>query len=271
MVLINKNSTKLLMVIVWFVAISSGILLMFGCRINDNLEHVDLSNIKLIKNDTLTIGISPGFAPFESYEDGVIAGIDVDIAEMIAKDFNLNVEYKTIKYEALLNAVANNEVDMAISAINITQDRRKVVSFSTPYYSDEKILIAHNDSFKDMNYANQWLKSSNGKIACLNTSTAEDYIRKNYKNLQVKTYSSYLDINNAFNNNECDAALVYKSFFDVPVNSSLFSVMEIGDKEECAIAINKSNANLLKLINKELSQKNSDGTISDIISRWKNS
>lgn len=240
-----------------------------ACQANNNdVDLGDTSNLDLVEKGALTVGIAPGFAPFESYIDGKIQGIDVDIAEMIAKDLKLKTSYKTIKYENILDAVKRKEVDIAISAIDVTPEKKKLVSFSSPYYSDEKVLIAKNNSAINKNNVDQYLQNSNTKIACVKTSTAEDYINANYNQLKKHTYNTNKEILDALNNNECEVALVYKSVLDVYPDTGLTIVKKLADKDECAIAIEKSNTSLFQLINKDISIRNSDGTITKIINKW---
>lgn len=241
---------------------------MAACNNNNKLNLGDTSNLDLVKSGVLTVGISPGFAPFESYIDGSIQGIDVELAEMIAKDLNLSVDFKSMKYESLLSAINNKEIDVAISAINVTSDKKKFVAFTSPYYSDEKIFVAKSSSSINDKNIDQTLQEPNIKVACIKTSSAEDLLKSNYNNVARITFTTNKDIISSLNNDECGLALIYKSVLDVYKDANLKNVKSVGDNDECAIAIDKANTDLLKIINKDLSIRNSDGTISEIINRW---
>lgn len=76
--------------------------------------------------------------------DGQLSGFEIDIARRLAEDLlgDANaVELVPIANVDRLNAVIEDRVDMAIASITITEPRRRIISFSDPYYLDGTAFI----------------------------------------------------------------------------------------------------------------------------------
>lgn len=95
------------------------------------------------KKGVLVLGTDPTFAPFEfKGPDGQIQGFEIDIARAVAKDLGVKLEIRAVGFGSLMpQSVTSGRVDMAISAITITPERAKVVSFSGPYYRSAQVFI----------------------------------------------------------------------------------------------------------------------------------
>ncbi|WKN30240.1 transporter substrate-binding domain-containing protein [Porifericola rhodea] len=86
--------------------------------------------------DTITVGIKP-IVPFViDNADSVYSGISILFWEKVAEDLGIQYQYK--KYntlESLLDGVANKEVDLAVGAITITDERETRMDFTHAYFS----------------------------------------------------------------------------------------------------------------------------------------
>lgn len=229
----------------------------------------DISNIELIDQGKLKVGICPKFSPFEFEEKNKLVGYDIDIAEMIGNDLDLKVEYQKLQYEDLTNAIVNNEVDVAISAINIDPTKQEEINFSTPYYTDQKLFAVGNDSQINSDNLNTYLASNNTRIAFLKNSTSDDYVLKNLNNLQMVQCEDYKEIVDSISENKADICIAYQSFFNKDANA-LKIIKKIDNKDECAVALKKNKNNLYEAINKDLATRLYDGTIGSFIDKWFN-
>jgi polar amino acid transport system substrate-binding protein len=84
----------------------------------------------------ILIGVDPDYPPFE-YRDSVsgeVVGFDIDLAGMICDFHHWQYEFVALPFEDLIQAVKRGQVDMAVSAISITSERKTWVAFSDPYY-----------------------------------------------------------------------------------------------------------------------------------------
>ena len=79
------------------------------------------------------VGTDATYAPMEYMDDkGNIVGTDIDIIKALAKELDIEVEFKNYGWEPLFTAVSNEEVDFAVSSITITDERKETYDFSNP-------------------------------------------------------------------------------------------------------------------------------------------
>ncbi|EDX84388.1 Bacterial extracellular solute-binding protein, family 3 [Synechococcus sp. PCC 7335] len=84
-----------------------------------------------------------------------LSGFEIDIARKLAEDLLGDadaVELVPTRNVDRLDAVIENRVDVAIAALTITEPRRRIVSFSYPYYLDGTAFITRlpTDSAPDI-------------------------------------------------------------------------------------------------------------------------
>ena len=84
----------------------------------------------------LKVGISTDFPPFEYYENGELTGFDVDLIKHLAAFSGYEIEFREKPFDALFPAVLSGEVDCIISALTITEERRKNTPFTDPYITN---------------------------------------------------------------------------------------------------------------------------------------
>jgi len=91
----------------------------------------------------LTVAINATFPPFESVKEGTkdYQGVDIDIANYIGQKLGRKVEFSDMKFASLVPTLQSKRADLIISGISPTDERKKVVSFSKPYYFPMKAII----------------------------------------------------------------------------------------------------------------------------------
>ena len=83
----------------------------------------------------LTVGVNAEFFPFEYYEDEELKGFDIELMNRIGEKIGYEIKFVNMPFDKLIPAVNNGEIECAISAITVTEEREKVVDFTTPYIS----------------------------------------------------------------------------------------------------------------------------------------
>lgn len=90
---------------------------------------------KLITEGTLTVGAEFSYPPFETEENGVYVGFDVDLTTAIATKLGLQVKYVNHAFDTVF-ATVGTEYDVVASAVTIRADRLENMAFSTPYINN---------------------------------------------------------------------------------------------------------------------------------------
>lgn len=124
-------------------------------------------------SNTLRVGMECNYAPFNwstteqtdtskpissvDYCDGY----DVVIASKLAEEIGKDVEVVKLDWDNLILSLNNNQIDAIIAGMTNTEERRKEVDFTEPYYQSEEVMLVKKDgayasatSLKDFSGAN---------------------------------------------------------------------------------------------------------------------
>jgi ABC-type amino acid transport substrate-binding protein len=110
---------------------------------------------KIKAKGKLVVGMNAEFAPFEFHTmingKDTIAGFDMDLAKEIAKDMGVQLEVKELAFDALLATLQSGQIDVIISGMSATEERRKSVDFSEVYYRATQSLLTTKENVGKFN------------------------------------------------------------------------------------------------------------------------
>ena len=86
------------------------------------------------------------FAPFEYFIGNKFAGIDIEIAALLAEELNMELVIQDMDFDAVVSSVGANGVDMAMAGLTVNAEREKVVNFADAYYNASQMLIVKADN-----------------------------------------------------------------------------------------------------------------------------
>ncbi|MGN7454160.1 transporter substrate-binding domain-containing protein [Paenibacillus pasadenensis] len=125
--------------------------------------------------ETLKIATDASYAPMESMDKDKIVGFDVDFLDAVMKEAGLSYELTNTGWDPLFADLEKGEksaYDAAISAISISDDRKKTYDFSIPYFeSVNMILTKEGAGVKDA------LELKDKKVAVQGATTAEELMK----------------------------------------------------------------------------------------------
>ena len=100
-------------------------------------------------SDKLVMVTEAGFAPYEYTEDGTtVIGVDVDIANEIAKSMGKTLEIQNMNFDGALLAVQQGKADFAAAGISVTEDRQAVMDFTVEYATSKQVIVVNKSSDK---------------------------------------------------------------------------------------------------------------------------
>ncbi|MCQ2751757.1 MAG: ABC transporter substrate-binding protein [Coriobacteriales bacterium] len=202
-------------------------------------------------------------------EGSDFVGYDMDVMKAIGQKLGLSVEFKNLKFDAIIPAVsAGGQCDCAISGITINPERKEQVNFADGYYTDGLgFAVADAQKYTKANY-NTELNKAGVMIAVQSGTTGEDYVKENFPNATRQAYDTS---NDCFAALQCVAAISNDAVVGNLIKmsySSLTKIDTISTGEEYGIAIKKDNKELLDAINKALKELKDEGKIDNIQSKW---
>ena len=92
------------------------------------------------------IGTDTSFPPFEYKKDNKYVGIDIELMEAIAKMEGFEVEFKPMDFGGLIPALQSGQLDGVIAGASITEERKKTVDFSEPYYDSGLVALINKNN-----------------------------------------------------------------------------------------------------------------------------
>lgn len=131
--------------------------------------------------DVLRVGVDANLKPFVYMDsDGGIKGFDVDVAKKVCERIDRQCVFVPMGWDSLIPALNSGKIDAVISSMSITEEREKVVDFTTPYYkSPSQMMIRAGDS----------LQSAGDRVGVLRGSTDEAYAKAEL-DVQVISYGN---------------------------------------------------------------------------------
>lgn len=94
----------------------------------------------------LVVATNAAFAPFEYKIGNKFAGIDMEIAALLAEELNMELVIQDMDFDAVVSSVGANGVDMAMAGLTVNEERAKVVNFADTYYNASQMLIVKADN-----------------------------------------------------------------------------------------------------------------------------
>lgn len=225
------------------------VFLLCGCTINKS-------------NDTIVMVTEAGFAPYEYYENGRIVGVDIDIANEIAKKLGKKLIVKDVDFDSIINELNSGKADFALAGMSILPEREKEVDFSLEYVVSRQVVVALKDSkikTKD--------DLKNKKIAVQLGSVGDIYASENIEGATVIQQKKFLSAAQDVKSQKVDCLIMdYLPATELVKNNSELVILDIElftDKYAAAVA--KGNRELLEKINETLSELIENGKIDEYI------
>ncbi len=174
-----------------------------------NKIHSHKSHLEEIKSKgVLVVGTSADWPPYEYVTpQGKFAGIDMRIAEMIAKNLGVKLVVKDMKFAALFEAVQRGDVDIVIADVAMKPERMKVVDFSIPYRCENGKAIVIRKSDQESYTGLDWLEGKN--IGVQLGTTEQDLAEKHFGNKsKIVTFDKvYPEMTLSLKNGHIDAMI----------------------------------------------------------------
>ncbi len=217
----------------------------------------------------IVFGTNAEFPPFEYIStDGVIDGydgIDMAIASKIGEISGQEVEISNMEFDSLLVAIQNGQIDAAIAGMTVTEERKKTVDFSTPYYTATQVMIVKEGS--DIATAQDMAGKT---IAVVQGYTGETVVQE--LGFEYEAFKKGTECVLELVNGKCDVVVIDSATAQdyVADNEGLVIIEDPNAfaSEEYAIAVKKGNTELLDTINKAIEQMLADGTISEFAAKY---
>ncbi|HCU8253319.1 TPA: ABC transporter permease subunit [Staphylococcus aureus] len=221
---------------------------------------------KIKERGELRVGLSADYAPME-FEHTVngkteYAGVDIDLAKKIAKDNNLKLKIVNMSFDSLLGALKTGKIDIIISGMTSTPERKKQVDFSDSYMMTKNIMLVKKDKvneYKDIKDFN------NKKVGAQKGTEQEKIAQTEIENASITSLSRLPDVILALKSGKLEGAVVEKPVAEAYLKQNpklgISNVKFNEEEKDTVIAVPKDSPKLLSQINKTIKEVKDKGLI----------
>ncbi len=137
-------------------------------------------------SDKLVVGMELAYPPFETTDaSNQPTGISVDFAKALGAELGREVTIEDVAWSGLIPALQTKKVDLIISSMTITEERRQSIDFSVPYAQSNLALLIAKDS-PVRSYAD--LDQSGRILAVKKGSTGHIYAQAHLRNATIMVF-----------------------------------------------------------------------------------
>lgn len=214
----------------------------------------------------LRVGTDATYPPFETVEGDVYSGFDIDLINAIAKEMGVSARFINASFDGIFPALQNGTFDAVISSVTITDERKRSMLFTDPYY-DSGQLIAVREETQGIATPDD-LK---GKTIGVQINTTAQYDLEKREGVTVNKYNTIdlalLDLQNKrIDAVVCDAPvlkfMIFKSFRGLKTIGRRFT------DEKFGIAVASGNEDLVREMNAALKRIRESGEYDKIHEKW---
>ncbi|GAA3239366.1 transporter substrate-binding domain-containing protein [Streptomyces sp. XM83C] len=226
--------------------------------------------VELVRAGQLTTCTHLPYPPFQSEIDGKVQGFDVALVDLVAKNLGvkqqiLDTPFENFKTGAFLNS---GQCDLAAAGMTITEERKKNVDFSDPYFDATQAVLVDKDS--GVNSLAD-VKSKGVKLGAQAQTTGEDYARK--QGFDPVSFESSDAVVNGLRTGQVKAVIidypVVQGWLKDKANADAFKVVDnLNTGEQYGFTVKKGNTKLLAAINKAIADAKADGTYKTLYEKW---
>ncbi|WP_369168384.1 transporter substrate-binding domain-containing protein [Streptomyces sp. R28] len=250
---------------------TAGLVLVAGCSSDDDGgsgTKTAAGGVEVVKAGRLTTCTHLPYPPFQSEIDGKVQGFDVSLIDLVADDLGVqqaivDQPFENFKTGGSLNA---GQCDLAAAGMTITEERKKNVDFSDPYFEATQAVLVDKksgiSSFADL---------KGKKVGAQAQTTGEDYAKS--KGLDPVSFESSDAVINGLRTGQVEAVVidypVVQGWLKDKANADAFEVAEqINTGEQYGFTVKKGNTKLREAINKAIKDAKADGTYKKLYEKW---
>jgi len=143
--------------------------------------------------DRLRLGTEGAYPPFNFFDTaGNVTGFDVEIGMALCAKMKVECEIVAQDWDGIIPGLLANKYDFIIASMFITEERKKQVSFTNPYYLAAMTHVAPKGA-GITEFTNEALK---GKVIGAQSGTTQaEFIEATYPDADIRLYPTQDEVN----------------------------------------------------------------------------
>jgi len=241
----------------------------YGCLGNSSMAIVNLDcrEVKIAVENRI---LPYNYIFLETNQPG---GMDYDMWWEICSRLHCQPVFIEQKWETMLVEVGEGGYDAASEGITITEERRKILDFSTSYLNIEQRLVVRKGEARFSNLG-EFLANSELIVGALEDSTNFEIARQYVPEERIRTYKEYSTVFYALATGDIDAAIADQVEGESTVSGIEFQQaikLEFTgnslSSDQFGVVFQK-NSDLVEPVNRALQEMRVQGVLDTLIARY---
>ena len=194
-----------------------------------------------------------------------LIGFEVELAEALARKLGVRAQMVQNQWDGLVPALQRGNFDIVLNGLEITNEHRRQIAFSQPYYVYSQQIITRRDNAGLTNLA-----SLKGHTVGTLSGTVAQRIMEQSGGIDVRVYPGQVEPFRDLNNGRLDAVML-----DLPI-----AVYYLGKEPNLkrsgapfapgyyGIGVRREDQSLLRALNQAIAQLLAEGTLERIDRKW---
>lgn len=205
------------------------------------------------------------YPPFNFYNDkNELVGFDVDVAREVGKRLGVKVKLVATEWSNIIQGLRSGAYDGILGSMAVTEERKKLVAFSVPYYySGSQLMVRKDASFK-------YPTDLKGRTIGVVGGTTYENDAKMLEAGRIRLYKDDYQCLRELHMGILDGIITDTVLGLYQMTIGKFDIKCLGvplRREKIAVAFRKEDDNLLKKVNKILEAMSKDDTLNNLIKK----
>jgi polar amino acid transport system substrate-binding protein len=218
---------------------------------------------------TIVFATDATWPPMEFVNDQKqVVGYAIDFMTAAGKEAGFTPVFKNTAWDGIFAGLGANKYDAVSSSVTITEERKKAMDFSEPYFTVRQALIVNKKSTA------KGLADLKGQKVGGQIGTTGYFAIKAAEGLEPKSYDevglAMEDLNvGRIAAVVCDDPVAANYALDkYKDNLKIAAIIESGEAENYGIAVRKGNSKILELVNKGIAAVKAKGLDKELKEKW---
>lgn len=221
----------------------------------------------------LRVGIATDYPPVAFKENGEFKGIEADFAHQLTSDYGVQIDFVETKWDDLIPALKEGKIDVIMSGMSETFDRKAQVDFCAPYKQVGQMALIRKVDVTRLSGSSA-LEAEGMRVGVEKLTTGEMYARQNLRQAKITAFGSSDVGIAALRKGEIDffihdAPTVWRTVgrpaAEDPDLTGLYRQLT---EEQLAWAVKKGDGASKEFLDSALAHWKENGTLQSTLDRW---
>lgn len=218
---------------------------------------------------TITVAVENIYPPFNSIDEATGEGVgwDYDTVKEICKRIDCVPEFKEAAWDGIFPAMEAGEYDMLADGVTFTEERDKIVDFSTPYVTVGQVLLVRADETATVDE----LKADAAKLVGTQIGTTNEAVAlEHFPRERVQSFEDFGAAVLALIAGDIDGVVIDNISAAGFMNANKDQLKMVGQltSDEQLAFVFPPGSDLVEKVNAALEEMKKDGTLDELNRKW---